>query len=123
MQIQNVLMMTDFGGRIDQTISQIQTLFKWPLSGTVNVYLRSHDTLAWLLWPGQHEINVSQELATNENWCSYIPMNGCCCVTTTGLKYDLSTSNLSKFAITIHSTHILSRNFHLQQITRWDLVN
>lgn len=83
-------MMTDFGGRIDQTLSQINTLFKQPVPDDVNVYLMSHDAVAWLLWPGEHEIIVPQEFVTNEYWCSYVPMNGRCCVTTNGFKWDLS---------------------------------
>lgn len=82
-------MMTDFGGRIDQTMSQVNTLFKQSLPNNVKVYLRSHDTLAWLLWPGSHQITIPQELVTEEIWCGYIPMNGESCVTTTGLKYDI----------------------------------
>lgn len=82
--------MTDFGGRIDQTMSQINTLFKTPLPADVNVYLRSHDALAWLLLPGHHEIKVPEKLISDEIWCGYIPMNGTCCVTTTGFKWDLS---------------------------------
>ncbi|XP_031635931.1 thiamin pyrophosphokinase 1 [Contarinia nasturtii] len=89
-KIKNVLIVTDFGGRIDQTMSQINTLFKRPLSESVNVYLQSHDTLAWLLFPGQHKINVPPEFVTNEVWCGYIPMDGSSCVTTSGLKYDLT---------------------------------
>lgn len=82
--------MTDFGGRIDQKMSQINTLFKRPLPDDVDVYLKSHDTLAWLLFPGQHEIKIPQEFVTQEIWCGYVPMNGSSGVTTTGLKYDLS---------------------------------
>lgn len=82
--------MTDFGGRIDQTMSQINTLVKRPLPEDVNVYLKSCDTLAWILCPGQHEIKVPEEFVTKEMWCGYIPINGSANVTTTGLKYDLS---------------------------------
>lgn len=83
-------MMTDFGGRIDQLLSQVNTLFKHPLPTSIRVYLRSFDTLAWLLTPGHHSITIPEEFVANEIWCGYIPMNGETCVTTTGLKYDLS---------------------------------
>lgn len=83
-------MVTSFGGRIDQTLSQINTLFKPPLPDDVHVYLRSHQTLAWLLKPGQHEIIVPDEYAAKQFWCSYVPMDGKCNVTTAGFKWDLS---------------------------------
>ena len=82
--------MTDFGGRIDQTMSQINTLFKRPIPDHINVFLWSHQTLAWLLEPGQHEILIPVDFVAKEFWCSYIPMNGQTVVTTIGLKWDLS---------------------------------
>lgn len=88
-QIKNILLFTDYGGRIDHTLSQINTLYK-TLSKEVRVYLISHDTLAWLLCPGRHEIEIPQKLVNDEVWCSYVPMSGATCVTTTGLKWDLS---------------------------------
>ncbi|XP_055294861.1 thiamin pyrophosphokinase 1 [Sitodiplosis mosellana] len=119
-QIQNVLIMTDFGGRLDQLLSQINTLFKRPLPQDTNIYLKSHDTLAWLLCPGQHEIKVPQQYVSQQIWCGYIPMNGSAGVTTTGLKYDMtngtvcfgqliSTSNTyTSSTVTIHcDNHLL----------------
>lgn len=82
--------MTDFGGRIDQTLSQINTLFNAPVPDHVRLYLRSHQTIAWLLQPGQNEINVPKNYVLEQIWCSYVPISGDCNVTTTGLKYDLS---------------------------------
>lgn len=87
-----MLLLTDFGGRIDQLLSQINTLFKQSNKENVNIFLRSPDTLAWLLWPGQHEILVPQDYVAKQIWCAYVPMNGRCNVTTTGLKYDLGES-------------------------------
>lgn len=83
-------MMTDFGGRIDQLLSQVNTLFKQRLPNDVGVYLQSHDTLAWLLPPGQHAITIPEAFVAKEIWCGYIPMNGDAVVTTTGFKYDTS---------------------------------
>lgn len=83
-------MLTSFGGRIDQTMSQINTLFQHPVPNDVNLYLRSHQTLAWLLQPGHHEIIAPEEYAAKQFWCSYVPMDGKCNVTTNGFKWDLS---------------------------------
>lgn len=82
-------MFTDFGGRIDHTLSQINTLYK-TLSEEMRVYLISHETLSWLLCSGRHEIEIPQTLVNDGVWCGFAPMNGTTCVTTTGLKWDLS---------------------------------
>lgn len=92
-KIKNIQIITDLGGRIDQTLAQIDTLFKQFVPDHVRVYLRSHHTIAWLLLPGQHDIIVPEECVEKHLWCSYIPMNGKCNVTTTGFKWDLSMSS------------------------------
>lgn len=99
-----MLLLTDFAGRIDQLLSQINTLFKQSNIENVNIYLRSRDTLGWILWPGQHEIQVSPEYVAKQVWCGYIPMNGRCNVTTTGLKYDL-TGGFVEFGLLISSSN------------------
>lgn len=83
-------MLTDLGGRIDQTLSQINTLFKPPAPIHVNLYLRNHQSLAFLLQPGQNEIIVPDDYVAKQFWCSYVPLNGNCDATTNGLKWDLS---------------------------------
>lgn len=90
MQIETVFLLTDFGGRIDHTMSQIGTLFKLlKIVPQANVYLMGNATLAWLLCPGKHEMEIPKKLVEEEIWCSYIPINGPTCVTTEGLKWDL----------------------------------
>lgn len=86
LQIENVLIFTDFSGRIDHTISQINTLFKMKLD---KLYLLSNNTLAWLLLPGKHRISVPQRFVEEQIWCAHIPIGSSCCVTTRGLKWDL----------------------------------
>lgn len=93
-------MITDFGGRIDQTISQISTLFKAKdIAKNVNVYMHGNSTLAWLMCSGQHEIKIPEEFVTQQYWCSYIPINGKTFVTTTGFKWDIG--NFIFFSISI----------------------
>lgn len=113
-QIQHVFIMTDFAGRIDQQMSQINTLFKRPLPEDVNVYLKSDDTLAWLLCPGHHNIQIPQELVTEKMWCGYIPMNGSCGVTTKGLKYDLSMLFFFRFDHFIFKTNVVFQLITIQ---------
>lgn len=112
--------MTDFGGRIDHTLSQIDTLFKRHVPDHVNVYLRSHHTLAWLLLPGQHEILVPHEFVTKQFWCSYVAINGNCNVTTNGLKWDLCTFHHPKCICVMSKTSLF--DFILQRMKLLDLV-
>lgn len=110
-KIKNVFFLTDFGGRIDQTMSQINTLFKHPIPDHINVFLWSHQTLAWLLAPGQHQIQVPMDFVANEIWCSYVPMNGQTCVTTDGLKWDLGTWHCIIFLFYL-SKHLMTYQFN-----------
>lgn len=85
----------------------------------VNVYLWSHETLAWLMRPGQHEILVPENLVSNEVWCSYIPIIGDASVTTIGLKWDLSMFSFLKIYFLynlILSNQLILFHFLLQPI-------
>lgn len=90
-QVEFIEILTDFGGRIDQTMSQIDALFKHPIPNHIDIYLKSHKSIAWLLFPGNHEIIVPEVFVIRQLFCSYIPMDGSCKVTTDGLKWDLCT--------------------------------
>lgn len=87
LQIEKVLIISEHSGRIDQILSQINMLHKNQLG---ELYLLSHDTLAWILRPGVHHLQVPEQFVTEQIWCSYIPFCSACRVTTRGLKYDLS---------------------------------
>lgn len=89
--IEFVINVMDFSGRIDHILSQINTLFKAQaeLIG-IDVYLMTKNSLAWLLEPGSHTISVPQIAVDEQRWCSYVPMRGKTIVTTTGFKWNLS---------------------------------
>lgn len=89
--IEFVINIVDFSGRIDHILSQINTLFKAHAHMPhIDVFLMSKNTLAWLLPPGQHTISVPQSCVDEQRWCSYVPMVHRTMVTTTGFKWDLS---------------------------------
>lgn len=88
LQIRKVLIISEHSGRIDQILSQINMLHKNQLG---ELYLLSHDSLAWILRPGIHHLQVPEQFVKEEIWCSYMPFGSVCRVTTRGLKYDLST--------------------------------
>lgn len=85
--MKKVLILTEHSGRIDHMMAQINSLHKihWG-----ELFLMSHDTLAWILRPGVHRFTIPEQFVENQVWCSYIPMGSAAQVTTKGLKYDLS---------------------------------
>lgn len=87
LQMVKVLILTDHSGRIDHLMAQINSLHKihWG-----ELFLLTHDSLAWLLRPGVHRLTIPIEFVETQVWCSYIPVGSACKVTTRGLKYDLS---------------------------------
>lgn len=90
-QIDFVINIMEFSGRIDHILSQVNTLYKAHsfLRG-IDVYLMTKNSLAWLLTPGKHTFNVQPEYVREQRWCSYVPFSGKTLVTTVGLKWDLS---------------------------------
>lgn len=82
--------LVDSGGRVDQTMGNINTMCKALkfMPGT-NVYAVCHRSIAWLLEAGEHTIEIPQNLVDLHQWCSYVPINGSCTVTTQGFKWDL----------------------------------
>lgn len=89
--IEFVINIMEFSGRIDHILSQINTLFKASANmSNIDVYLMTKNSLAWLLRPGSHVILVPQISVDEQRWCSYAPIRGKTIVTTTGLKWDLS---------------------------------
>ncbi|XP_058059516.1 thiamin pyrophosphokinase 1 [Anopheles bellator] len=89
-EITRVLALCESSGRLDQIMANINTLF---LSQTilpgVPVFLRSSNSLSWLLHPGEHTIDIPPRLVSDKIWCSLIPIGHSCCCTTEGLKWNL----------------------------------
>lgn len=91
----HVFAVAQSSGRIDQILGNIQTLFlvkeKNLLSPFTNVYILSDDSISWLLYPGDHVINIPENTRQHKKaWCSMIPIGRSCeYVTSTGLKWNL----------------------------------
>lgn len=89
-QILNVITVLDYSGRVDHILSQINTLHKAAnFLNDTNLFLLTRNSLAWLLHPGQHTIQIPDRFVAEQYWCSYVPVGDRCCVTTNGLKWDL----------------------------------
>lgn len=88
-QIKHVLTIMDHSGRIDHTLSNINTLFKAEIHlPDVDVFLMTKNSLAWLLSAGRHKMTIPQIFIDNSYWCSYAPIGNRTRVKTIGLKYD-----------------------------------
>lgn len=92
LRIPHVLVLCDLSGRFDQTISNINTLYKAQnLLTESNVYLLSASSLTWLLKPGiEHRIRIPMNLREEKRCCGLLPIGGKCRVKTQGLKWNLS---------------------------------
>lgn len=93
-QIVNIFTVLDFSGRIDHILSQINTLHKAAdLVIGIDLYLLTKNSVSWLLQPGQHCIRIPDRFVADKYWCSHVPVGSRCCVTTSGLKWDLGEQN------------------------------
>ena len=82
-----------FGGRLDQTMANINTLIMSVKLYDVPMYLYSDCDVACLLPEGRHEIDVHSPI--KESWCSLIPVgHPVKSVTTSGLRYNVTNCEL-----------------------------
>lgn len=89
-QIVSVVVLLDTSGRIDHIFAHISTLVKAQIFlKNVSIFILSKDSIAWLLNAGEHVIHVPQEFVDKKLWCSFVPIDGKCCVSTTGFKWNL----------------------------------
>ncbi|KAJ8035633.1 thiamine pyrophosphokinase 1 [Holothuria leucospilota] len=88
-QVDCLIAFCSFGGRLDHTLSNINTLFKAHKLVEYPVYLIGDHNLSFLLMPGYHVLDVTTGL--EEGTCGLIPVGGKCnSITTTGLKWNLN---------------------------------
>lgn len=58
-----------------------------------NVYQLANSSLSWLLCKGKHKIHIPDVLRRNHTWCALLPVGEPCTdVSTSGLKWNLSTT-------------------------------
>lgn len=113
-------------GRLDHILSNLNTLQRSPdILGSIPLYLRTRDSLSWVLHPGRHRIHVDDSV-TNEH-CGLVPLGHPAIVTSSGFKWDMSKLKLIIYVIKHYNifsgysaieTGIRRSPKHMQQIHR-----
>ncbi|XP_071943555.1 thiamine pyrophosphokinase 1-like [Antedon mediterranea] len=92
-EVEYIVALGALGGRLDHTLSNINTLYTAAQITSTPVYLIGQESLALLLNTGKHTIEVNT--GYEAEWCGLIPVGQPCQdVTTTGLKWNLTNQKL-----------------------------
>eukprot|EP00111_Clytia_hemisphaerica_P004126 TCONS_00011800-protein len=97
-----------FGGRLDQTMANINTMFQLKEKTKKPCYLITDDDIAFLVDKGKTRIKVEREL--KGGWCSLIPI-ACKAekVTTTGFKWNLDGDSM-EFGSLVSTSNAFGEN-------------
>ncbi|XP_006816711.1 thiamine pyrophosphokinase 1-like [Saccoglossus kowalevskii] len=93
LKVDCIVVVSAFGGRLDHTFANINTLYLASELTHLPVYLMGEENIAFLLQSGEHVIEVND--VNHHSWCGLLPVGRPCrSVTTCGLKWNLNKSEM-----------------------------
>ncbi|CAF0926617.1 unnamed protein product [Didymodactylos carnosus] len=120
-----IYIFSTFGGRFDQAMSIIHTLYLFP---TIELYLVTDEDITFVLRPGYNHIHIKSPL--RGEYCSLLPIAGpVTSVSTKGLKWNLDGNTTLDFHTLVSSSNAYDEELlksdvadHVEVCTEKDLV-